>query len=256
MNRVFAADLHVRIAADAAPQTVEWTVILASLPPNADWSFWDNMFDHFAKVVNFGGLCGAELRAAQSLLDAQPAQSPDARTRMRRFGIQGVDAGCWRVLLNMHLAASVYCAPVASLQLQTISGARRAALNASTALAQPYPTYPASLPFRVERFDDGAATVDRLVRIGFAAEPSEEALRSITGALLSWDELLMGGYPEDDQPPESNATDATEVYLSDPLTLDHPLPNFIGSESAFDVVVNMATRVATQVAVIDYIEIH
>ena len=37
-----------------------------------------------------------------------------------------------------------------------------------------------------------------------------------------------------------NATDASEAYLVDPLTVEHPLPNFLGSDYAFEAVVCMA----------------
>ena len=65
-------------------------------------------------------------------------------------------------------------------------------------------------------------------------------IAEVIAMLMSWDELLMGGFPDTGCLPEDNACDATEAYLVDALTIEHPLPNYLGSESAFDVVISMA----------------
>jgi hypothetical protein len=198
----------------------------------------DRLLLHIANVANHGGLCG-RFPPRTSLIVIDESAPASSRLR-RRLRIRGIDPGAWRVLLGVYLAASVRGFPLQRLELTSLNRLSAVELNAEDAFAIPYPEEPEELPFPVERSIFGSSHKNRLIRICFVEPPDEEAVRELISALLSWDQLLWGGYPLEGQSPMQNATDAAEAYLVDPLTVEHPLPAFLGSDYAFDAVVCMA----------------
>ena len=198
----------------------------------------DKLLLHIANVANHGGLCGRFPPGSSSIVVDESASASSGLKR--RLRIQGIDPGAWRVILGSYLAASVRGFPLQRLELVSLNRLSADELSAQDAFVIPYPEEPEELAFPVERSVLGSSYKNRLIRICFEEPPDDEVVRELISALLSWDQLLWGGYPLEGQSPMQNATDASEVYLVDPLTVEHPLPAFLGSDYAFDAVVCMA----------------
>ena len=222
-----------------SPQDVE-VVLWPRRPLNElQQRFPDMLLANVANVVNHGGFCGRAHRPVASSLQLQESQ-PASGSLRRRFRIQGIDPGAWRVILGAFLAHSVRGFPLDRLEIRSLDEASGSKLSADEAFATPYPEAPEQLPFPVERSELGSSTKDRLIRITFQREPEEDVVEELIAAVLSWDELALGGYPAEGESPLENATDAVEAYLIDPLTVEHPLPIFAGTDLAFEAVICMA----------------
>jgi hypothetical protein len=205
--------------------------------------FWDELLMHIAKVVNHGGFCGATNFPISSSMVIESARKVGANVLRYVFTVGGVDPGLWRVIVGLFMAASECSFRIQHFDISTISPGSNPLLDIQGAFALPYPTCPGSLEFTVERAEVSKATVSRLVQIRFRTPPADDVVTEVVSVLMSWDELLMGGFPDTGSLPQESACDATEAYLVDSLTIEHPLPNYIGSESAFDVVIAMAAWV-------------
>jgi hypothetical protein len=233
-------DVRLRVGSGSNNQQVELTLVLKDPPDQLGHDFWDAVLSHFATVVSFGGVCGVKNLPTASSFVLQGKETPAESTLRYRFEIRGIDPGAWRILLGLYLAASECSFPISRLEILSREKNPRDWLDVDRAFATAYPAHPHSLPFLLERSEEGEASEDRLIQVAFHNPPEESVFREFSSALLSWDEVLLGGYPQDGQSPAENATDATEVYLINSVTIEHPLPNFLGSESAFDAVICMA----------------
>jgi hypothetical protein len=230
--------LAVSVSQTPLPQTLAIELNQAADVTAEDLSFWREVFEHVGRVVEHGGFSSrdADLSAAAFKMSELECTGTRVGAALR---IGPVDVGFWRVLVQVLQAASEASIPLTRI---TIAAATHAAgtLNESAVMRLAYPQHEYPLPFEVERVPPPDPTKNRLVRIVFANPPDDVVRDACVAALLSWDNLLLGGYPEEGEDPLSNATDATEAYWTNGATLEHPLPNFIGSEAAFDVIVAMA----------------
>ena len=73
-------------------------------------------------------------------------------------------------------------------------------------------------------------------------------------AVLAWDELANGGFPADGEHPFSNACDATAIE-EEGDTVIHTIPNFLGAEDAFAVVVKLAMEAHQRGAIVEELAI-
>ena len=220
-------------------QDVEMVLWPRETPNELQQRLPDRLLFHIANVVNHGGLCGKANRPVSSSLLLDESQ-PTTGSWRRLFRIQGIDPGGWRVILGALLSHSVRGFPLHRIEIRSLNAVSGVRLSAEEAFDIPYPEAPEPLPFPVERSELGSSTTDRLIRMSFQRPPEDEVVQELIAAVLSWDELMLGGYPAEGESPLDNATDAVEAYLIDPLTVEHPLPIFAGSDLAFDAVVCMA----------------
>jgi hypothetical protein len=244
--RIENVDLRLRVSRQPLPQDMDLVLSFREELDERKRSRPDKLLSHIANVVNHGGLCGSTNAPVSSALVVRDAAPTPGLETKRLLRIQGLDPGAWRVILGSIVSASVRGFPVQRLELTARNENLLEPLQEEEAFGIAYPEAPESLPFRLKRSVFGSSTKDRLIRIGFANPLPEEVTRELISALLSWDELLWGGFPLDGQSPLENVADAIEPYLIDPLTVEHPLPGYVGSDSAFDAVICMALWFHTQ----------
>ena len=200
-------------------------------------AFWQELVTYIAEVVNHGGLSGEAFEPDSSNWEASEWSQPDAHTLKIGVKVSSVDTGAWRVLLNLISASSIasYALSRVDIYETTRSGS---ILELDKAMQIPYPTYHATLPFILESSEEPVSS--RIVQIEFFSPPPQERANDCIQALLAWDNICLGGYPEENEPPISNANDATEAYLFAPNIVEHPIPNYSGSEDAFNSIIAMA----------------
>ncbi len=228
------------VAGDAAPQTIGMTLEHPRDVEPDEVEFWAESVDHLARVISHGGFAGAALDPVASRFEVIGMTQPNARVVQFNAEVAAVDPGTWRVILNLYAAHSEASTELSRFVIRRDGREPRRHLDEKEAITLPYPSRRARLPFDVEHDTPPNPTKNRLVQIEFREPLPDDRAEDCIQALLSWDNILLGGYPEEGEPPVSNATDATEAYLVNPYTVEHPMPNFIGAESAFDVVVALA----------------
>lgn len=203
-----------------------------------DLSFWQELVSHVGRVVEHGGFSLSGRGSSAPVFNVISLDSAGTQVRVT-VRIAAVDVGFWRVLVQLLQASSDASVPLRHIAITTVDDSDER-LDESVVMKLEYPRHPHALPFEVERDPPADPTKTRLVRVVFEKPPHDLVRAECVAALLSWDNLLLGGYPDEGEAPVSNATDATEAYWIDDVTIEHPLPNFLGSEAAFDVVVAMA----------------
>jgi len=234
--------IQLLVWADHAPQHVIAILCFEAPLDNDRADFWVSLLRQLHVVVNYGGFCGASVRATASAMEPVQERRLGSNILQAEFTVADVDPGIWRVLLNMLVSAHVYNARLSSIDVRSTQALSGTVITAESALAMPYPQIPEPLPFSVEFAEWLKEGQERTVRIRFAARPAQKDEEQLISAILAWDELLLGGFPVPGEHPFSNACDATEAYFVDDLTLEHPMPNYLGAEEAFNVLVCMVHR--------------
>jgi hypothetical protein len=248
-------NVQLTVSREPEPQDIEMVLLSPVEWDNPQRPRPDKLLSHIANVVNHGGLCGAANTPVYSSLLLQEPEPASGRVMKRRFRIQGVDPGAWRVILGSCIGAAVRTFPLERLELASVNEDLTKSLNVEEAFHIAYPKHPKQLPFTLERSVTGHPTKDRLINFGFMSPLEDEIVQEVISALLSWDELLWGGYPLEGQPPMENVTDAIEAYLVDPVTVEHPLPNYVGSDYAFDSAICMALWFHSRRAPVEHVTI-
>jgi len=217
--------------------------------------FWRELLDHVARSVNHGALCGSQLDPLGSSLRNLCMESQGERQLRFQFGIEGVDAAAWRVILQLMAAASECSFPLDAVHISSPASAGLA-LVGDHALALPYPGIPDRLPFSLERLEPQSADKDRYLEFEFARSVQRQHGHEIEQALQSWAELLMGGYPKEDEHPMDNACDEPATDWVGGTTLLFSLPGYLGSESAFDAAVCMAIWFHQRIMPLRHMTVH
>lgn len=230
--------LSLSVSRSTSSQTVLIELGQVAEVTSEDLSFWQELFSHVGRVVEHGGFSSSGKGSSAPVFTVTSLDSAGTQVRAT-VRIAAVDVGFWRVLVQLLQGSSDASVPLAHIAITTVddSGGR---LAESVVIELEYPRHSPALPFDVEREPPADPTKNRLVRVVFEKPPDDFVRAECIAALLSWDNLLLGGYPDEGEEPVSNATDATEAYWIDDVTIEHPLPSFLGSEAAFDVVVAMA----------------
>jgi len=247
--------LRVKVFDQAEPQTVEMLLYTRDPVDQNMKDFLTFIITHIANVANHGGLCGDALPPEASLMQVETIQREGSHGLTFRLKIIGLDPGAWRVICGVLVAISYYSFALTALTITSPNNSDRVWLTESQVWQLPYPAYPQPLPFELTIHEVPDATRNRLIQIQFSQPLSQKELVDVEGALLSWDELLNGGYPDEGKNPIDNASDAIEAYLIDEVTIEHPLPNYLGSEAAFDAVISMAAWFDRKVASVRSVEI-
>lgn len=238
MSFSWPAGFSLSVASDPAQQVIE---IFLEQEDNVDANsteFWEENLASFAFVVNHGGLSGASLDPQSSRWETCGSTHMGTRALSFSARVSAVDPGAWRVLLN-HFTASSEASFALSKLIIRGSEQRGTMLDIVEARRHSYPTHHKNLPFTVERAEMPTFQ-NHLVQIEFYVPLADGRSEDCIRAIRAWDILNLGGYPDEDEPPLSNANDATEVYLVAPNTIEHPIPNYLGSDFAFDSIIAMA----------------
>lgn len=248
--------LRVNVSTQAELDTVDISLRTQDLVDDNMEHFLTFIMKHIANVANHGGLCGAAVPPEASSMQVETTiQRKGSHGLTFRIKVAGLDPGAWRVICGVLVGISYYSFPMAAISITSLNKSDRPSLTESQVWELSYPLYPQPLPFELVIHEVPDATRNRLIQIQFSRALSQEEFAEVEGALLSWDELLNGGYPDEGEDPIDNASDAIEVYLVDEVTIEHPLPNYLGSEAAFDAVISMAAWFDRKVASVRSVEI-
>ncbi len=229
------------VSQNAAPQNLTVRLQFESALDDGSAQYWVSILEEISTVTNAGGLAGAKIPPWESVMVPGGARRIGDSGLEVEFSVRSVDFGFFRVLHNALASAHVYNARLTSMDVQTNA---LDAVTMGTAEIEkiPYPG-PARAP-SYELHQPPPSPVDNTVTIEIEAPGADaQKVGPLMAALTAWGNLLLGAYPEDGQHPFSCVSDCTNPdWIGD--TIHFVLPTFMGSESAFDAVVSMATRAA------------
>jgi hypothetical protein len=151
-----------------------------------------------------------------------------------RLQLEAVDRGALRVLANLLVARGMDAVSVQALPPGE-------SVHSQTL---PYPPRPAALPFELILEPPPSRHSDRVVQIVFAAPLSEDVASQVVQDLEAWtDAVLLGGYAEDGQAPQSAGGLPDSAYRLDAFSVEQSfMEAFESAEAAFDAVVLYAAR--------------
>lgn len=169
-------------------------------------------------------------------------------SRVRRvWWVEGIQAGAWRVLLNMLDTMHHVAAPLASVRLLSTDIAEPRLIWRDV-MRLPFPSRSATLPFELEVERSMEDTSEPLIRLAFLREVDDAALQRLASMFSAWDNLVVrGGYWENLRdreaiPDVEESLSSQQTYLAAADTVEHLLYEQIGDAAAFDALVNMAFK--------------
>ncbi|GJG86591.1 hypothetical protein tb265_17720 [Gemmatimonadetes bacterium T265] len=166
-----------------------------------------------------------------------PAPGDERRYRGRVFSAERLTPGAFRVLNGMLASFHTMTAPLATAAAYLNDGP----VNLLRVRA-PYPTAPTALPFEVEIAEPAEGVAPPAsVRVEFVTPPPAEERETFLPPFATWNRLVWGGYPVDDDPPGESGVGATETHFLTPRVLEHAIESYRADARCFDLIVNLAT---------------
>lgn len=243
--------------ADNGEHTVRLLARLDDGPLDEAEPYFVERLEHLARVGRSAGFGGAWSDAAPPSVQVRDLPRGPAHTLAWEIHTLGIETGFWRALLGLLVVADATfsCHSIVLQPVPKHGVDPRATLTAQQVIAADACALQEPLPFRLDRRQPARPDLERVVRIRFAADLGESPAAEVIACLRSWNEILWGAFPEDGKSPLECGSDALDVYLLGPRTVEDPLPNFIASEAAFDVVVAMALWFHRMRAAVDAVSI-
>lgn len=225
MNTFYKLDLS------AAAQRVTVTVNGATglVPEFADTL--DDLFRHVAALVNAQGFSASETIQALSVEILK--QDGDKASRRYTLSCESLHPSVWRVLSGLLHTFDVASAPLRSIRFE---GSGKV-LGDKDVLRISYPAVRQVLRLNLER-GAGAAS-GRSVEVEFAPGIKPGGKKALMSVLDAWLEVSSGGFFVDGAAPVTNAHDCPSFESEGRHLAVARFEIFEGSESAFDVLVNL-----------------
>jgi hypothetical protein len=193
----------------------------------------------FVDCASLGMFCGAENEPARSRARMLARQADiEKRDQTWRIELHAVDAGAFRILLNLLLAMDLDSVELASVTEPDVAGPRR--IDPVTIR---YPGVIEPLPFAVDYQPPERSNEPRAVQLIYTRELDTELVERACSALEHWSTLLMlGGYAPSDLEPRDSSVLPDVPFQYDAFTVEQSFEFFYSDETAFGAIVNWARR--------------
>lgn len=167
-----------------------------------------------------------------------------------QWKVRGIQAGAYRVLLNMLEVMHHFSEPLESIRLSmpTRQGKK---MNRQDVMNAPFPGQIFEPPFKLQVKKNLVDSREPLIRLEFQREINDEELAALVPLFVAWDSIIIrGGYLEDleDRDADVNIEESLssqQTYLASPNTVEHLFYEFIGPKAAFDALINVAVNLHT-----------
>lgn len=174
-------------------------------------------------------------------LDVTSASGVRAGALEQQWRLCGVDAGAYRVLLNL---LDVVHANLTSLRAVRLRDDSRPpnSLGRREIYELSYPRWSRPVPFELSLKQRLIGAKDVLVRIEFARPLDDEEFSRAEAVFVTWTHLIThGGYQN--QCGEIELDDAivcSQTYMATPDTVEHEFVRAVGEMAAFEALLNLA----------------
>jgi hypothetical protein len=233
---------------DAMPLfDVEFSVPDAST--EAQFSFEAEAMDLAASVDKIGvvvGLFRAAVNAAMfsrgrsSVLEITAAGRAQEGVLSQHWTLGAIDAGAYRVLLNMLDVLHAHQSKLRAVRLRALSS-QPYSIDRQAVYALSYPSWSRPAPFEISLKQRLIGAKDVLVRIEFARALSDEEFTRAETLFIAWNHLIThGGYENANGEVElDDAIVCGSTYMAAPDTLEHEFVRSVGQMAAFEALINL-----------------
>jgi hypothetical protein len=191
------------------------------------------------------GMFSQGLAANTRPIETAAMEGPAMGNFRCQWKVRGIQAGAYRVLLNMLDVMHHFSDPLESIRISTPSRLDKQ-LNWKEVMNAPFPGIIINPPFKLQLKPNLANSRDPLIRLEFQREVKDEELARLVPLFIAWDNIIIrGGYLEDlgDRDADINIEESLasqQTYLASPTTVEHLFYEFIGAKAAFDALINIA----------------
>jgi hypothetical protein len=208
----------------------------------------DDIFVDVTAVVNAQGF--SDQTTLQTMSVKLLMQSDESLLRCYELKCESIHNSVWRVISGQLHAFNVASFPLNSVRFVGDNGA----INDYEVLQIPYPKLKKNIGIQLER--EEGTSYSRSVEIELTSDANAVVKKEFKSILNSWLNLCEGGFFLDGEEPVTNAHDCPGFVDEGSRLIVARFESFLGSESAFDVVLNLISHLHSQFGCIASVRIY
>jgi hypothetical protein len=218
---------------EAAKSSVQLTISASNLIDPLFSPLLDGIVDDTVAVVNGQGMSMTHMSASMSA--SEGVEVEDRHSRQYKIKCRGTDPSVWRVMSGLLHRFDVFNLSLTSIRFVGMSGKPRHYAN-DQILRLPYPVRRGAENFLLE--EDPGTDTSRSVEIELLPKSDKIGQDILLPALNAWLRTASGGFFEDGKHPSTNVHDCIGFENEGGQLLVARFEDYLGSEAAFDVLVN------------------
>lgn len=232
--------------------------VLFSAETNSPGTSVSQIVDAFVSAAS-AGMFSKDPTAATKAIVVESAERSVGHRQQHSWRVTGLQAGAYRVLLNMLHVAHQLTGPVEGIWLSSTTGSGPR-LNTADVM-NPLSIRAAKPPFVLLCRRDLRECREPLFRLEFKRPITDEELEVLCPLFLAWDNVaIRGGFVDQLQEEDVDleieaALAAQQTYLAAPNIVEHLFDEFVGGPPAFYAFLNMTMRLHSEFCALESLEI-
>jgi hypothetical protein len=241
---------------DSASETELIVTVAGSKKPAKVLDNSREVLDVFWTAANAGMLGGARHSPLESHLHLSSSQTV-GKEGVFRLAAKGIDAGSYRILINLFVQDHYGGETLTLLRLQSEPApTAKAQKDLKKILAAPFPGRFSPLPFETSIDKDLADNEEPIIRVEFQRPIEDKEFEAINAWISAWESLIiLKGFSTALEPVEELPMNPGELYMASPTVAEDTIFAFMAPVESFDSLINSAVKLHATVCPIVRLEI-